>query len=120
MDEANEVVQEVPEVRLINTSSTTSLLPEAEVESTSFTTPWDEVNEVVWEVPEVRFFNTSSTTSLLPDTERSKALTKVLELLGEVNSASGEVISLVAIRVLSGLVRIGKKRVSQRRFLCEN
>lgn len=93
--------------------------PEVEVRSASDTTPWDEVPEVTSEVPEVRISNTSKNTSLLPEDVRSKALTKILALLGEAGSASDEVISLMPVQpdraVWIGIKLLGKSMTAASR-----
>ncbi len=68
---------------------------EAEAEVASPTTPWDEASEAPSKVPEVRILNTSAITSLIPEDARSKALARILTLLGEAGSASDEVIELM-------------------------
>lgn len=69
---------------------------EAEAEVTSPAPPWDEAPEVISEVPEVQYSSTFAITSLLPEDIRSKALTRILTLLGEAGSASDEVINLMS------------------------
>ena len=93
---------------------------EAEVESTSDTTPWDEVPKVRSEVnPEVREVphckessGSSGDTSILPEDVRSTALSNILRLLSEVGSASDEVIQLIPVNpdmaVWRGIQLLGK------------
>ncbi|MCC3405200.1 MAG: ATP-binding protein [Microcoleus sp. PH2017_10_PVI_O_A] len=84
----------------------------SEAEVTSNTTPWDEVPKVRSEAPEVRNSSTSGTTSLLPEDVRSKALTRILVLLGEAGSASPEVLELIPTNpdkaVWIGIKMLGK------------
>jgi hypothetical protein len=101
--------------------------PEAEVEVTSNTTPWDDTPEVHQEASEARNSNACSdnleVASILPEDVRSRALANILRLSPEAKVASDEVIALIPTNpdraIWIGIKLLGKKVTAASRDIFE-